>query len=220
MKWATMNQRDRRAVAVGGLVLLPFALFLGAVRPFQAALSDARDQLEMERGTLARERAALAAATQNPQMQHVADSVMRSMRPRLFEGKDDVMASSELAGYLGDIAERSRVWLQDAGTRPAAPAVDGIRTLHVEIRAESDINGALLFLQNLENGEKLVRVDRIDVSRTRKADDKDGETLSIVATVSGFAANDVSSAMIAAPTAKPSVAVGPPVADPTGGTPR
>ena len=97
------------------------------------------------------------------------------------------MASSELAGYLADVAARSRVWLEDAGTRPASPIADGIRTLHVELRAESDIAGALLFLQNLENGEKLVRVDRIDVSRTRAADDKASETLSINATISGFA---------------------------------
>ena len=217
MKWSSMNQRDRRAIVVGGLVLLPFALFLWGVRPFQAALSDARDQLETERATLARERAALATAKQNPGLQHVADSVMRAMRPRLFEGKDDVMASSELAGYLGDVAERSRVWLQDAGTRPAAPAVDGIRTLHVEIRAESDISGALLFLQNLENGDKLVRVDRLDVSRTRRASEQDSETLSIVATISGFATTDASTP--SAPATKPTVAATPPVADP-GGSPR
>ena len=129
------------------------------------------------------------------------------------------MASSELAGYLGDVAQRSRVWLQDAGTRPAPPAVDGIRTLHVEIRAESDINGALLFLQNLENGEKLVRVDRIDISRTRRADRDDSETLSIVATISGFAAADGSASN--ATTTTPSVASVPsPVADLSGGTPR
>ncbi len=219
MRWRSMNQRDRRAVVVGTLVLLPFLVFLWGVRPFRAALTDARDQLETERATLARERAALAMATRNPQLQHVADSVMRGMRPRLFEGKDDVMASSELAGYLGDVAQRSRVWLQDAGTRPAPPAVDGIRTLHVEIRAESDINGALLFLQNLENGEKLVRVDRIDISRTRRSDQQDSETLSIVAMISGFAAADVSSSTAA--TAKPTVAsTASPVVDLGGGTPR
>jgi hypothetical protein len=217
MKWSTMNQRDRRAVIGGILVLLPFAIFLWVVRPYRVALSDARDQLDTERAALARERAAIAAAGRNPQLQQVADSVMHAMRPRLFEGKDDVMASAELAGYLGDVAQRSRVWLQDAATRPAVLA-DGIRTLQVEIRAESDINGTLLFIQNLEHGEKLVRVDRIDVSRTRKADDKDAEALSIVATISGFAAADPSSPL--APATKPAVATVPSAADPLGGLPR
>jgi hypothetical protein len=96
--------------------------------------------------------------------------------------------------------------------------VDGIRTLHVEIRAESDISGMLLFIQNLEHGGKLVRIDRIDISRTRKADDKDSETLSIVAMVSGFAVND--SAASANVLAKPAVAATAPVAELSGGTRR
>jgi len=190
MKWSAMSVRDRRAVTLGGAVLVPALLFIWGVRPYQAALSDARDQLATERATLARERAAILTARRNPQMQHVADSAMRVMRPRLFEGKDDVMASAELAAYIGDLARGARVWLQDAGTRPAIAADDGVRTLRVEIRAESDLLGTLMFLQALERGEKLVRVDRLDISKSARGDEKDAETLSIVATVAGFAINE------------------------------
>ncbi len=130
-------------------------------------------------------------ARQNPELQHIADSAMRAMRPRLFEGKDDVMASAELASYLGDVARKTRVWLQDASTRPAAPAAEGVRTLRVEIRAESDLLGTLMFLQALERGDKLVRVDRLDISRSR-ARRREGraKTLSIAATISGFAVSE------------------------------
>jgi hypothetical protein len=185
-----MNARDRRAVISGGVVLLPFLLFIWVVRPYLAALGDARDQLATERATLARERAVIATAHQNPRLRQSADSAMRLMQPRLFEGKDDVMASAELAAYLGDVAERSRVWLQDAGTRPAVPAGDGVRNLRVELRAESDLLGTLMFIQGLERGEKLVRIDRIDISRSSRIDDKDAEVLSINAMVSGFAVGD------------------------------
>src|SRR5581483_3969510 len=111
-------------------------------------------------------------ARRNPQLQHIADSAMRVMRPRLFEGKDDVMASAELASYLGEVAQRVRVWLQDASTRPATPAAQGggVRSLHVEIRAESDLQGALMFLQALELGDKLIRIDRLDISRVPRDD--------------------------------------------------
>src|SRR6185312_2482259 len=109
---SSMSARDRRAVTVGGAILVPALLFIWGVRPYQAALSDARDQVATERATLARERGAILTARRNPQMQPVADSAMRIMRPRLFEGKDDVMASAELASYLGDVAQKSRVWLQ------------------------------------------------------------------------------------------------------------
>ena len=181
MKWSTMSARDRRAVRYGGGILFVALLFIWGVRPYQAALADARDQLATERATLARERAAILTARRNPQMQHVADSAMRVMRPRLFEGKDDVMASAELASYLGDVAQKARVWLQDASTRPATPGAQngGVRTLHVEIRAESDLNGTLKFLQALERGDKLIRIDRLDISRIPR-DDKTVEQISTI----------------------------------------
>jgi hypothetical protein len=190
MKWSTMTSRERRTVTIGALVLLPALLYIWAVRPYQTALSEAREQLLTERATLARERAAIATARQNPELKHIADSAMQAMRPRLFEGKDDVMASSELAAYVGDVAQGARVWLQDAGTRPAVSAGEGVRTLRVEIRAESDLLGTLMFLQGLERGDKLVRVDRLDISRSVRGDEKEAETLSIVATIAGFAINE------------------------------
>jgi hypothetical protein len=180
-------------------VLAGFALIWG--RMYRDALAAARDELATERATLARERAAVSTARHNPQLQHIADSAMRAMRPRLFEGKDDVMASAELASYVGDVAQRARVWLQDAGTRRASPAAEGVRTLRVEIRAESDLQGALLFLQGLERGDKLVRIDRLDISHSARSDEKDAEVLSIAATISGFAVSDsMTTASIAGPT--------------------
>lgn len=213
MKWNTMSPRDRRAVLLGAVVLLPGLLFVWGWRPYQAALADARDQLATERATLARERAAIATAREHPQLQHVADSAMRAMRPRLFEGKDDVMASAELASYLGEVAKKSRVWLQDASTRPAVAAAEGVRTLRVEIRGESDLRGTLRFLQALERGDKLVRIDRLDVSRSSRADDEEAETLSIAATISGFAVADViapASEQAAASITRPTAAGGAP----------
>ena len=158
MKWSTMSARDRRAVVLGARRPAAGARCTsGACGRIRRRSSDARDQLATERATLARERAAIATARRNPQLQHIADSAMRAMRPRLFEGKDDVMASAELASYLGDVARKARVWLQDAAHAPATPAAEGVRTLRVEIRAESDLLGTLMFLQALERGDKLVR---------------------------------------------------------------
>ena len=188
MSWRTMKPRDRRAIVIGALVLLPGLLFIWGVRPYRAALGDARDQLATERAAFAREQAAVDNARRNPTLRHAADSAMAAMRPRLFEGKDDVMAGAELASYLGDVARDTRVWLEDAATRPATPAVNGVRTLRVEIRAESDLLGTLMFLQRLERGEKLVRVERLDISRTPRGQNEDQETLSIAATLAGYAA--------------------------------
>jgi hypothetical protein len=197
-----MNARERRTILIGAAVVVAGFGVIWA-RMYRDALSSARDELATERATLARERVAVSTARRNPQLQRIADSAMRAMRPRLFEGKDDVMASAELASYVGDVARGARVWLQDAGTRPASPAAEGVRTLRVEIRAESDLQGALLFLQGLERGDKLVRIDRLDISHAARSDEKDAEVLSIAATISGFAVSD---SMTTASLTQPSVA--------------
>lgn len=182
-----MSAKDRRAVLIGVLVLAPALAYIWGVRPYFAALGEARDELITERSALAREQAAVITTQRNPAFTHAADSAMRSMQPRLFEGKDDVMASAELAAYVGDMARGSRVWLEDAGTRPAVSTPSGVRMLRVEVRAESDLRGILTFLTALEHGGRLVRVDRLDISRASRAKDEDTETLAMTATISGFA---------------------------------
>jgi hypothetical protein len=190
MKLATMTSRDRRALLLGAVILLPGLLYIWAVRPYLAAVDDASQTVAAQRDALAREQAAVASERQNPRFHLVADSAMQVLRPRLFEGRDDVMASALLASYVGDVAEKARVWLQDATTRPSAAGKDGVRTLQVELRAQSDLRGAMRFLQALQRGPKLVRIDRLDVIRAPGSADDPMETLTITATLSGFALAD------------------------------
>ena len=188
MKLSSMSERDRRALLIGGGVVLAALLVVRGIPMYHSAIADTRERLAAEREALSRERAAVTAARRNPQLQHIADSAMRAMAPRLFTGRDDVMASAELVTYLGDLARQSRVLLQDASTRPATTSQSGVRTLRVEIRAESDLRGVLTFLQALERGGKLVRVDRIDISKTvHGLNDAGMEALSVAASISGFA---------------------------------
>lgn len=201
MMFADMSSRDRRAVTWGAVVLVPALLFVFGIKPWLASLDDMRQQVATERDALARERSAIAAAREHPQLQQRADSAMRMTVPRLFVGRDDVMASAELATYLGDVARASRVWLQDAATRPATVLPSGVRSLRVEVRGESDLRGILSMLRALEAGSKLVRVDRLDIARVNRGVDDDSETLSLSATVTAFALRADSSATAALPTA-------------------
>lgn len=202
MSWSGMSSKDRRAIVLGALLVLPALFFIWGVRPYRAALEQTRDELEIARLALSREKAAVTTTRANPDAQRSADSALMMSAPRLFEGRDDAIASAQLAAYLGSVARRSRVLMQDANTRPSVTSPEGIRTLRVEVRAESDIQGITTFLHNLESGSKLVRVDRLEISRVPGLEEKNGfETLSIAATVSGFAlAATPSSAPSASPT--------------------
>lgn len=188
MNWSTMSSRDRRAIVLGLVVLLPPLLFIWGVRPYRAALAETRDELETARLALSREKAAVMTTRANPSAQKSADSALTMVAPRLFEGRDDAIASAQLAAYLGTVARQSRVLMEDANTRPSTTSPEGIRNLRVEVRAESDIQGITTFIHNLETGSKLVRVDRLEISRVPGLEERNGfETLSIAATVTGFA---------------------------------
>ena len=188
MNWSTMSPKDRRAIILGAVIVLPALIFIWGVRPYRTAMAETRDELETARVALSREKAAVAAQPTTPGGQALADSALILVAPRLFEGRDDAIASAQLAAYLGTVARRSRVLMEDANTRPSTMSPDGIRTLRVEVRAESDIEGIATFLHNLESGQKLVRVDRLEISRVPGLEDKNGyETLSIAATIAGFA---------------------------------
>lgn len=183
-----MAAKDRRAIMLGAVIVLPALLFIWGVRPYRASLATTREELDIARLALSREKAALMTTATNPGAQRSADSALTMVATRLFEGRDDAIASAQLAAYLGGVARRSRVLMEDANTRPSSTSPEGIRTLRVEVRGESDIQGVTTFIHNLEAGNKLVRVDRLEISRVPGLEDKNGfETLSIAATISGFA---------------------------------
>ena len=188
MKFSALSASEQRTIKWALLVLLPFAIYLLGVRPYGVALGEARDRLASERALLARERGAVAMARRNPELQHLTDSALRAMEPRLFEGTDDVIASSDLAAYVGELARAHHVWVQDAATRTASSATPGVRSLHVELRGESDLRGIIAFLDALEHGDKLVRIDRLDISRGLSGPgNEQAETLTLGATISGYA---------------------------------
>ncbi len=182
-----LSASERKTILRAIIVVVPVAAYFLGVRPYQAALSDARERLAVEREALARERGAVATAQRNPELQHLTDSVLHAMEPRLFEGRDDVVTSSELASYLGDVAFDNHVWMEDASTKPVTTTA-GVRTLHVEIRAESDFQGILNFLHALEQGDKFVRIERIDLSHgMNDVGNENAETLLLSATLAGYA---------------------------------
>lgn len=181
-----LKERERKVLFWGALIVIPTLFYYYGAKPFQASLTDKREQLEFERTALVREEGAIAAAKRNPALQGVADSLMKETVSRLFSGADDVMTSAELGSYLGEVAGNNHVLLTSATTGVVAKPRSHVRTLSEDIRGESDLQGLLEFLQALERGPKLVRVSRLDISRpTRDADDI--ETILFSATVSAYA---------------------------------
>lgn len=183
-------RRDRRAIALGAVVVVPALLFVYGVQPYRRALADVRARTEHERAQLAHDR---GLATRLPGLPNARTGMAREVDlevPRLFDATDDLLATGSLAEYVATVAGASGVQLQQAETRPALSAAPGVRALHVEVHAEGDLDGILHFLRQLETGGKLIRLGELtveraqgDVNGTKPAD---VEVLAVSADIYGY----------------------------------
>jgi hypothetical protein len=189
----TLTPRDTRILRLAAYILIPSLGYVYGVKPYMASLTAMRDQMVTEQSALAREQTLLADHARNPDLQRDTDAAVLNATPLLFTGRDDIIASAELATYVTKMAEAARVNLMQAGTRPTVVSSAGVRMLRIELRGESDLEGILTFLNQLETGDKLVRFDKLDISRSagRRADEDGFETLTMAATVSAFAIADM-----------------------------
>jgi Tfp pilus assembly protein PilO len=192
---AGLNQRDRRAVGLGAMLVVPAVAFHLAVRPYLGALADARTRVTREQDLLRREQTLLAEVKAYPQLLSGAESSLLREAPRLFAGPDLVAASAALSNYVSGKALASRVFLQRSETQSPSVA-DGVARLQVDLNAVGDLEGILSFLQALEAGPKLVTVHRLAIGKAQAVNlgqPRDEEVLSLSAVVGGYALSEVGS---------------------------
>lgn len=188
MKKTGMSAKDRRALILGLVVLLPSLFYVFGVRRYMAAVTETRQHVTDERKRLSQELAAINAAKERPQLQHIADSSWKAMSPRIFSGRDNVAAGTDLMSLVGEIALQQNVNLRTAVLQKTTVDGNGVRTLTVEVQGETDLQGLLGFLESIERNDKLMRVDRLRVTRPIAKPDADGvQAIQIAATIAGFA---------------------------------
>lgn len=198
-----LSASEKRTIRFLLIVLVPLVFWAQVFKPFQRRLSETRNQVRVERAALIKDRNAVETADRNPGLQLATDSAYKAITPRLFEGRDDAMATSEVTNYIKEVAFRSQVYvLPETRGGNASLLTDGVRELRVELRAESDLEGFLEMLRNLENGDRLITVERMDLTRSARSTRNVGgtgtgavadsvERLSMTATLIGYALGDL-----------------------------
>ena len=193
-----LGTRDKRALRIGGWIVLPVLFATLVVRPLGSAWLDRRAALDQERALLARELRLVADAPRDLELLHAERRALDASASRLFGGAEAVSASAELARYLAREASRSKLDLEEAETETTLdtaanlPNGGGVATtastdqaLRVSIRARGDIEGIVGFLRALEQGDRLVRIERITI--TPPDENPEDGSLLLTATVSGLA---------------------------------
>jgi hypothetical protein len=194
MKLASLRPRDRRALALGALLLAPVVLYALAVRPYFNALDDARTRLAAERDLLTRERRVIGEAPDYPARHRRAGSALGATWTRIVRGADTLSIAAALASYVSETAEGAGLLVEQVETRgadsarTAALARVQLNASTVELRARGDLERVLAFLADLETGETIVRVDKLRIEKSSGvAEAADQEILAMSVTVTGIA---------------------------------
>jgi hypothetical protein len=187
----TLSSRDRRALTWGALILAPAILFNTVARPAHSAFTAQGARLERERDLLQREENLLAGARKYPLDYQAAEQRLLGEAPRLFPGPDLVAATAELGSYVNGQAYSHRVMIQRSEPAPPSADASGVSQLRLEVQGVSDLEGIVGLLRALENGKKLVSVERLAIAATGSAaGSEQEETLAFGATVVAFALAD------------------------------
>lgn len=185
MTSSIFNPRDRRALALGALVLLPVLVYALVGRPYARALVEARAELAAERDLLTRELALLSLADTLPALGRMATVRVERINARLFEDAGDLSALA-FERYLLDLAEESRVRVEQSHATVDETAPGELASIEATLRGVSDLEGVLDLLYTLENGTKLVRVERIALEPISTGASGSEKHIAVWITATGF----------------------------------
>jgi hypothetical protein len=156
-----VSPRDRRAVLLGAAVVLPGLAFMFGVKPYRAAMEDARDRLAAEEELLEREMELLGSREVLPGEVERLEAEARSFEAGLVRAASGVLAEAELTDFLESAAVRNRVLLEEIrggelGRGEEPPP--GLSVVRLHLRGESDMEGILSFLDEIERSDLFLRV--------------------------------------------------------------
>jgi hypothetical protein len=182
---SSMSPRDRRALMIGGGIVIASVLFVAARRGGEPG--GVRHAIQAERTALARERGLVLQAGAFAHALTTERERLNELSPRLFRGEDALAAASAVEAYVLDAAERSRVAVRQSESRDGGGAGEGITALQVDLRGESDLRGVLSLVRALDSGVRLVRVERLSIERVATGAPGEPERLDFVLTAFGYA---------------------------------
>ena len=164
-----LGERDRRALGLGGVVLLPVILWMGVVRPYMSSLEELRDRTESERGLLEREKLVLADSSGYAHRLTAATKALNHWDARLIRSPNLALAEAQVSAVLEGIGRESRVLLQEVRATPTPPGAAGppagLQALRMSVSGEGDFAGVLSFLRGVESEKLFLRVIGVSVDR-------------------------------------------------------
>lgn len=185
----SLSTRDRRAVMIGAVILVPSLLYVYVARPIALAIADKRAAAVQQTDLLARERAVIELAPRFPAMRAEASQRLTSEVKRTITSEATVTASVKLADYVRQIGRAHEVLVIDAAEAPGDSLTPGVILLRLSVHGESDLRGILGFVRSIEAGSMHARVASLQIEKARGRTTPNGqgedprEILTLTATI-------------------------------------
>ncbi|MEO7333278.1 MAG: hypothetical protein ABIZ71_04985 [Gemmatimonadales bacterium] len=158
-----MKQRDRRALWMGGAVVLSGLLFFRVLPVGWSAWRDARESLASEQALLARAEGALQMLDSVEQRAAVTRVQVVGLAPRLLAGTTNAEALADLNGRLAFAASGHRTRLLRADPVADSARESRLRRVRLRIEVESDWSGLAGFLRATVADPAALRVTAVSV---------------------------------------------------------
>jgi hypothetical protein len=163
----SFSSRDRRAVMIGAVILVPSLLYVYAARPIARAIADKRTAAVQQTDLLARERAVIELAPRFPALRVEASQRLDAELKRTIKSEAAVTANVKLADYVRQIGRAHELLVTDAAEAPGDSLTPGVMLLRLSVHGESDLQGILGFLRAIENGSMHARVASLQIEKAR-----------------------------------------------------
>ena len=181
LQMSGLNPRDRRAILLGLAAIVPALVYVLGVRPYRGALADVQDRAAAEQELLQRELALLESAPGLPEAMRRAEEAAARVEDRILGAASPVLAEETLTDFLERSAARSRVLLEEIRGGELARGEEpppGLGIVRLHLRGESDLQGILNFLNEIETTQLLLRVRGLalepEVARPEASDNEEG----------------------------------------------
>jgi hypothetical protein len=158
------SDRDRRALLLGLVIVVPVLLWMLAVRPYRDALAETKALVASERSLLAREEGLLETAGHMPDDLDAAEAKADRAWRRLVGTSDATSAEADVTDYIEGLATKSRVLLEEIrgmGPLRSDHPPPGVQIIRLSVSGESDLDGITALLRRMEEGTLLLRMSEM-----------------------------------------------------------
>ncbi len=184
--WSRRNQRERRLIVAGGVILALALIRFLVISPFLNYRANLRDDIEANRALLENASAYLARSTDTAKQRQALQARMKQLRAQLVPGDTPTLAAAALQDMLRNLANERGIEIQSTQVM-RDDTVGDFKRIAVRITVTGEIRALAEFLNGIEHGPIRVTLPFLEISRRGAAlRGKGARTLAVTLEVSAF----------------------------------